>query len=294
MASALRKKLGLTPASDFEDIDVARSIARSEFGKKHIDAKTYKKYLAFLTDEEERVVDRQEAKATATVNKKKKAEKKVVAATKRTAAYHKENTNPLSSITVEFDAKDENPPGLDKNFKWKKFIVDKMSQGKNKTEEEHIQFITRYVERAANVVKFAGKAYMAGLLAKGKSYKISLAIKATFTRTFIGNEDFPTTIDYIPAFFTWKAFTVVNIQDYENFTKTFSNEILNKIDEYEKRGSDLVFYKVEYFDLGSAVFKAKRGGTFQELPDWIKNKKACVNTRNDEEGCGKKMYLELK
>ena len=54
-------------------------------------------------------------------------------------------------------------------------------------------------------------------------------------------------------------------------------------------GKDYKFHfgKVESYEMSSVNYKPLRGGSFIDLPDWIKNKKAVINPKNDDNECFK-------
>ena len=55
--------------------------------------------------------------------------------------------------------------------------------------------------------------------------------------------------------------------------------------ESAKDGSGFVLYSVDDLQVETARSKATVGGLYIELPDFIKNKKACVNIQNDDKKC---------
>ena len=77
--------------------------------------------------------------------------------------------------------------------------------------------------------------------------------------------------------------------------KSFEKEL-----EQAKNGSGLKFVGIEKLSIKTAKSKAMVGGSYIELPEFIKNKRACVNIKNDDEKCFKwsilasKHYHEMK
>ena len=65
-----------------------------------------------------------------------------------------------------------------------------------------------------------------------------------------------------------------------NLISAFENEL-----EQAKNASNYTFLSVEKLDVKTAKSKAIVGGSFIELPEFIKNKKACINIINDDEKC---------
>ena len=51
------------------------------------------------------------------------------------------------------------------------------------------------------------------------------------------------------------------------------------------RGSDFIFDSVQllYYKFHKVNFK--RAGSYKEAPNWIKNKKATINSKNEDDNC---------
>ena len=60
---------------------------------------------------------------------------------------------------------------------------------------------------------------------------------------------------------------------------------LNKDLEESKGGSGYILYSIDELQIKTARSKPAVGGSYIELPDFIKNKKACVNIKNDDNKC---------
>ena len=83
----------------------------------------------------------------------------------------------------------------------------------------------------------------------------------------------------------------------------FINDVIISFEkelEDAKKGSGLKFVGIEKLSIKTAKSKAMVGGSYIELPEYIKNKRACVNIKNDDEKCFKwsilasKHYHEMK
>jgi hypothetical protein len=80
-----------------------------------------------------------------------------------------------------------------------------------------------------------------------------------------------------------------------NLIKSFEKQL-----EITENGSSLTFVGIEKLSIKTAKSKAMVGGSYIELPEFIKNKRACVNIKNDDEKCFKwsilasKHYHEMK
>ena len=83
----------------------------------------------------------------------------------------------------------------------------------------------------------------------------------------------------------------------------FINDLINSFEkelQKAKNGSNLRLDSIEKLSIKTAKSKAIVGGSYIELPEFIKNKRACVNIKNDDEKCFKwsilasKHYHEMK
>ena len=91
-----------------------------------------------------------------------------------------------------------------------------------------------------------------------------------------------------------------------NTTHSINNFINNIIASFEKEleqsknGSDLQLISIDKLYIKTAKSKAIIGGSYIDLPEFVKNKKACVNIINDDEKCfiwsllAFKHYKEMK
>lgn len=73
---------------------------------------------------------------------------------------------------------------------------------------------------------------------------------------------------------------ILNVSDCNNIPETFMSWLQLVISETELKGSGFVFKKVLSIDVNVNKYQAPKGGSFIKLPDWIANKKACVNVDN--------------
>ena len=77
----------------------------------------------------------------------------------------------------------------------------------------------------------------------------------------------------------------------------FINDVIISFEkelEEAKNGSNLQFTGIEKLSIKTAKSKAMVGGSYIELPEYIKNKKACVNIKNNDEKCFKWSILAFK
>ena len=89
------------------------------------------------------------------------------------------------------------------------------------------------------------------------------------------------TIEIITRYFNSHIITLTSshvISSYINdLIKAFEKELENA-----KNTSNTTFAGIEKLSIKTAKSKASIGGSYIELPDYIKNKKACVNIKNTD------------
>ena len=55
--------------------------------------------------------------------------------------------------------------------------------------------------------------------------------------------------------------------------------------EEEMRGSEFIFDSDNYIHHHFQKISLNRGGSYIECPEWLKNKKATINTKNNDDKC---------
>lgn len=71
----------------------------------------------------------------------------------------------------------------------------------------------------------------------------------------------------------------------ESIYETICQEIYNKIDQFQKKGSGWSLDKIKYIDININKFNPLRGSSYIDLPIDIKNKKAIINVKNTDHQC---------
>lgn len=87
-----------------------------------------------------------------------------------------------------------------------------------------------------------------------------------------------------------KSFTTENksLHQSYNFIELLhwvSETISKKVDEFQEKGSGWSLLDILYLEININKYSPLRGSCFLELPKQIKNKKACINIRNDDDYC---------
>lgn len=122
------------------------------------------------------------------------------------------------------------------------------------------------------VVKLVNK-----LLNENKSIKIFLTMKCKFINPLKEDANFRGV--------TTNAFNILNL-DIENKVNEVLLDLVEKIDNLEFRGSGWIFDKILEFNLDTTSYEPmKKGSSYVELPEYIRNKKAVLNIKNNDDKC---------
>ena len=79
-------------------------------------------------------------------------------------------------------------------------------------------------------------------------------------------------------------FTLNSSAMIANVQSQILEKLYNDLEE-SKKGSNYVLHSITELQIKTARSKPAVGGSYIELPDFIKNKKACVNIQNDDNQC---------
>lgn len=87
-----------------------------------------------------------------------------------------------------------------------------------------------------------------------------------------------------------KSFSTENYVFFQNtdFNEIFSkvvDKLLNKISEFQERDSGWSFLSNKYLEVNINKYNPLRASNYIELPTFIKNKRACINIRNNDNFC---------
>ena len=67
--------------------------------------------------------------------------------------------------------------------------------------------------------------------------------------------------------------------------KNFSNLFCKELLEESKYGSDLVFDSTDALYYNLYKISLSRGGSYIDSSEWLKNEKATINAKNDDDKC---------
>lgn len=82
-----------------------------------------------------------------------------------------------------------------------------------------------------------------------------------------------------------KTGRVLNRYDVTSYLNYAIAQIKGKIDSFQQNGSGWRFIKVSKLICNIFKFEPIKGGSYIDLPESIKNKKCCINIKNDDERC---------
>jgi hypothetical protein len=79
--------------------------------------------------------------------------------------------------------------------------------------------------------------------------------------------------------------TVLNTSQISKTLKTNFESLQTAIDDFINNGSNWVLKRVLHVDVNILKFNPLNGKSYMELPEWILNKQACINIKNDDDKC---------
>ena len=85
--------------------------------------------------------------------------------------------------------------------------------------------------------------------------------------------------------FNSSCLPIVNNHDIKKCVSVYIDDIKLQISEFQAMKSGWIFYRNKSLVINSYRYKPLRGSSFIELPQIIKNKKGCLNVKNDDEKC---------
>ena len=113
-----------------------------------------------------------------------------------------------------------------------------------------------------------------------KKYELNVYLLLSYNIKFkVGDE----------IFYLERKFSTKNIKLYSyNYINSYVDSVFyefNKHLEENHEISNSVFNKFTEISVFTAKLKSVFGSSYIELPEWIKNKKACINIKNDDDRC---------
>ena len=84
-----------------------------------------------------------------------------------------------------------------------------------------------------------------------------------------------------------RLYNITNNDELQHALDQMGTDLEIQIEKMEISVSGLVLTQVSKLKFHYDKYNPTRGGSFLELPDWIKKKKACINIQNEDNKCFK-------
>ena len=117
-----------------------------------------------------------------------------------------------------------------------------------------------------------------------KNIKFRLILVGIIEKTSY-NKDGISSIETVKGYFNSETLENLRSSDEKELLERCIESIMAKIEIYSKDGSEWVFKEVEKLEIHTVEFNPTKGSSYINLPDWIKNKKAIVNIKNNDDKC---------
>ena len=84
-----------------------------------------------------------------------------------------------------------------------------------------------------------------------------------------------------------RVHNVLNQSELLKMLQKIIDDITTDIEVRSIKGSGFTIIGIQQLTIHYSKFTPARGAKYIDLPDWIKNKKGCVNIKNDDNKCFK-------
>ena len=118
-------------------------------------------------------------------------------------------------------------------------------------------------------------------LIKGKNKPIK--VKFIFLCKFMNENPATGQIDRNSGNFSNKPIIVSEATDLSELYDTITEKLLESIDKIQKQGSGWQFDEVESFSINMDPYTPISGSSYIELPEFLANKKAIINVKNEND-----------
>src|ERR1043165_4360504 len=122
-----------------------------------------------------------------------------------------------------------------------------------------------------------------GLLQGNRQTKINLVLFCTMERVNIKTGEVDS--DDIP--FRSKTEVILDSTDVNEIYNKAKDKIMETMASFQMRGSNWRFRAVVKLDINTVIYKPFKASSYIPLPAYLANKKAIVNTKNDDDECFK-------
>ena len=110
-----------------------------------------------------------------------------------------------------------------------------------------------------------------------------LKFNLSFTITFNKFKD--DELVYATPYFNLGTHIILHEGDIEEKINLSEQKIVKRVEEFLQDGSGWVYDETVEISLKVYKYKPPRGGKYFPIPSWIKNKKAVINIKNDDDKC---------
>ena len=118
-----------------------------------------------------------------------------------------------------------------------------------------------------------------------KGIKFRLILVCILERQEYNKKDGIRNIENIKAYFNSETHQNLRFSDTEKLLKTCFDSILAKIESYTADGSLWYVKEIVQLEIHTTEHNPTKGGSYIDLPSWIKDKKAIINIKNKDDKC---------
>lgn len=188
--------------------------------------------------------------------------------------YKKDNKNEMKSLLRAFE-------GLDEPYtkRYKTIAVESKSAFNKAMKSFDIENTNNLLgDRGFNLLMSFTKSLHQTLRDQGK-FKVNIGVKVVYEKN---NGEETIVMSFSHQAKTGRVFVKYDIGTYINYAINFIKE---KIDTFQQNGSGWRFIKISKAVCNVYKFEPIKGGSYIDLPESIKNKKCCINIKNEDERC---------
>ena len=113
------------------------------------------------------------------------------------------------------------------------------------------------------------------------NYKTAFKFLCQFSRLKAGG----VTNEYVQTWYNYPVQAIHSVNEVTPIVKEMLNEVKEIAPDMRLKESGFSFEACVRVDVNMSVLEYFRGGSYIDLPVWIKNKKCCINIKNDDDKC---------
>ena len=123
------------------------------------------------------------------------------------------------------------------------------------------------------------------MLKNNRNTKIKMILVCLLERISVKTDKGVEELEEFEAFFSTRNYINLESTNIEKLVQKCFSKILNDLDDFSSNGSGWYFKEVLRLEVDTVKFNPTKGGSYIDLPSWIKDKKAIVNIKNKDEKC---------